>query len=145
MSLAADHLVANIVHESSLYRSLRLQRPGEQGREDAELGGEEGQMLTNEDLSMRYPVPAVRGWWWWWRLSLSAIMALLHLCFACFIAAALVANGSCCSSRSESVPWVQMVLASVFLLLYVAVFAVCWSSALRCAWFVSDPSIVGCV
>lgn len=53
MSLAADHLVANIVHESSLYRNLRLQRPGEQGREDAELGGEEGQMLTNEDLSLR--------------------------------------------------------------------------------------------
>ena len=54
MSLAADHLVANIVHESSLYRNLRLQRPGEQGREEGELGAEEGQMLTNEDLSMRY-------------------------------------------------------------------------------------------
>ncbi|CAN0332756.1 unnamed protein product [Pylaiella littoralis] len=52
MSLAADHLVANIVHESSLYRHLRLQRPGEQAREDAELGGEDGQMLTDEDLSM---------------------------------------------------------------------------------------------
>lgn len=56
MSLAADNLVAKIVHESSNYRNLRLQRPGEQGREDAELGGEDGQMLTNEDLSMRYLV-----------------------------------------------------------------------------------------
>ncbi|CAN0009141.1 unnamed protein product, partial [Hapterophycus canaliculatus] len=52
MSLAADHLVASIVHDSSLYRNLRLQRPGEQGREDGLLGSEDGQMLTNEDLSM---------------------------------------------------------------------------------------------
>lgn len=58
MSLAADHLVANIVHDSSQYRSLRLQRPGEQGREDGLLGGEDGQMLTNEDLSMRCVVEA---------------------------------------------------------------------------------------
>ena len=54
MSLAADHLVANIVHESALYRNLRLQRPGERAREDGELGYEDGQMLTNEDLSMRW-------------------------------------------------------------------------------------------
>lgn len=43
MSLAADNLVANIVHESSLWRNLRLQREGEEARED-------GRMLANEDL-----------------------------------------------------------------------------------------------
>lgn len=54
MSLAADHLVASIVHESSIFRNVRLQQAREQGREAAELLGEEGQMLTNEDLSLRY-------------------------------------------------------------------------------------------
>jgi len=67
MSLAADHLVANIVHESALYRNLRLQRPGEQGREDAELGGDEGQMLTNEDLSMRYCTQPLHGKHRYWQ------------------------------------------------------------------------------
>ncbi|CAM9900607.1 unnamed protein product [Ectocarpus sp. 6 AP-2014] len=52
MSLAADHLVASIVHESSIFRNVRLQQAREQGREAAELLGEEGQMLTNEDLSL---------------------------------------------------------------------------------------------
>ncbi|CAM9700811.1 unnamed protein product [Scytosiphon promiscuus] len=52
MSLAADHLVANIVHDSAQHRNLRLQRTGEQGKEDGLLGTDDGQMLTNEDLSM---------------------------------------------------------------------------------------------
>lgn len=54
MSLAADHLVANIVHDSSQYRALRLQRPGERAREEGVMGDDEGLMLTNEDLSLRW-------------------------------------------------------------------------------------------
>lgn len=54
MSLAADHLVANIVHDSSQYRELRLQRPGERAREDGSMGDDDGQMLTNEDLALRW-------------------------------------------------------------------------------------------
>lgn len=76
MSLAADHLVANIVHESSLYRHLRLQRPGEQAREDAELGGEDGQMLTDEDLSMRYEMRC----WWCWLLVVGGVTMVAVLC-----------------------------------------------------------------
>lgn len=64
MSLAADHLVASIVHESSIFRNVRLQQAREQGREAAELLGEEGQMLTNEDLSLRYGLMVVCRWRW---------------------------------------------------------------------------------
>lgn len=93
MSLAADHLVANIVHESSLYRNLRLQRPGEQGREDAELGGEDGQMLTTEDLSRRCVFgnsSLRRCWGCWWRFSLSAAVLLLMLLLLSFLCCGFV-------------------------------------------------------
>lgn len=60
MSLAADHLLANVVNDCSHYRKLRLNRAGELDREkgmigdDDDIGSGAGQMLTNEDLSQRY-------------------------------------------------------------------------------------------
>lgn len=53
MSLAADYLVANIVYDSSIHRTMRLVRPEESAKEDGEMGEDEGQMLANEDLSKR--------------------------------------------------------------------------------------------
>ena len=50
MSLAVDHVMANIVKDCQLSRLLRLERTEEKEAEKFE-GGE---MLTGEDLAMRY-------------------------------------------------------------------------------------------
>ena len=50
MSLAVDHLMANIVRNCKLSRLIRLKRIGEKEAESFQ-GGE---ILTGEDLVMRY-------------------------------------------------------------------------------------------
>lgn len=53
MSLAADHLAANLVHDSKLHRNLRLQRSGELAKERETLGDPDETTLTEEDLALR--------------------------------------------------------------------------------------------